>query len=79
MIAALTILAGVAIIVAAWAISRLVRARRLGREGFGIDSEDRRLRHDPRFTEEWVKQLRTDATPREPGDPPAAPDTTGPE
>ena len=74
---AIAILAGVAAIVVAWVVARLLRARQLGRQGFGIDSEDRRLRHDPRFTEDWVKQLRADASPREPDDRSAASDNRG--
>ena len=62
----------VGLVVAVWAVARFARAWRLGRAGFGVDSEDRRLRDDPRFTDAWVRQLRNDAPSRGPGDPPAA-------
>lgn len=45
-------------IVGVWTVARVMRAIRLGRHGFGVGAEDRRLRDDPRFTDAWVKQFR---------------------
>ena len=63
---ALLTFGSIAAIVLAWVLARLLRAQRLGRAGFDVDSEDRRLRDDPRFAEAWVRQLRSD--PPQPGD-----------
>jgi hypothetical protein len=67
--AILTIIGMVAVIVL-WAAARLLRAARIRRGGLDVSAEERRLRHDPRFTQAWVDDVKKD-TPRRPDDPSA--------
>ena len=72
MTTALALFLAIALIVFAWAGARLIRAMRLGRRGFDIDAEDRRLRGDPRFTDIWVQEYRPEPPPDEKKEPPPA-------
>ena len=71
MTSAIVLLVAIALIIVAWAAARLLRAMRLGRRGFDIGSEDRRLREDPRFMEIQAQQYRRELPPDEGKSPPS--------
>lgn len=51
------------LIVALVGVAVLRGVRRARRGGFGVADEERRLRDDPRFAEDWVRQVRPPDAP----------------